>query len=504
MLSNFPFCTASLISNWLLAGLLIGSLGFTPHTFAQNANAAAGKTQTEKASPAEQKNVTDPQQLLEQIAALEIQLDELKTNLASELTQAQTANAENLAAIQQRQTLAEQFIFNGKIRSDLQAKTQQGANKLQQKAPEESLKLLNPVAERYRHLIAQYALIDSTLEAQKRAELTRTDSKMYYEMRVRSALPAKALKAYGIMELAKQQRDKGQFSEALTLWEQAETLVRESFNEHIAAMAKWREDALKDAEIQREKSRVKVEALLNASMQHIPAGEFLMGSTQESVDETPIHKVHINAFKLSSTEVTFELYDLCVASSNCFYVPPDEGWGKGARPVINISFHDITEQFLPWLNKLTGREYRLPSEAEWEYAARAGSSSEYFWGDNVACGQARFDGGSASACATKQGKNTGTVPVKSFKPNAFGLFDMHGNLWEWVEDCWHANYTGAPADGSAWVEGNCDIRVLRGGAWDYPSNGMRSANRYYFAHKVRKNNYGFRLALTIKASADNK
>ncbi|HEY6528492.1 MAG TPA: formylglycine-generating enzyme family protein, partial [Cellvibrionaceae bacterium] len=478
-------------SNWLLASLLIASLCFTANTIAQNAiGTPASKTQIEKAVSAEQ--------LLEQIAALEIQLDELKTNLGSELKHAQAANAENLAALEQRQTLAEQFIFNGKTRSNLQDKTQQGAVKLKQKASKEALTLLKPVAERYRQLIAQYALIDSTIEAQKRAELTRTDSKMYYEMRVRSALPAKALKAYGIMELAKQQRDKGQFSEALTLWEQAETLVRESFNEHIAAMAKWREDALKDAEIQREKSRVKVEALLNESMQQIPAGEFLMGSTQESVDETPVHKVHINAFKLSSTEVTFELYDLCVASSNCFYVPPDEGWGKGARPVTNISFHDITNQFLPWLNKLTGREYRLPSEAEWEYTARAGTSSEYFWGQNVACGQARFDGGSSSACATKEGKNAGTVPVKSFKPNAFGLFDMHGNVWEWVEDCWHANYDGAPTDGSAWVDGNCDIRVLRGGAWDYPSNGMRSANRYYFAHKIRKNNYGFRLALTIK------
>lgn len=274
--------------------------------------------------------------------------------------------------------------------------------------------------------------------------------------------------------------------------------MRESFNEHIAAMAKWRQDALKDAAVQEEKTRQQVEAWLKTAMVAIPGGGGLMGGSPESSDETPAHQVQVPAFSLSKTEVTFALYDLCVASSSCYYVPPDEGWGRGNRPVINLSYQDISQQFLPWLNKLTGRSYRLPSEAEWEYAARAGTSSEYGWGQNASCDLARFDGGAASPCWAKEGKNRGSLPVQSFKANGFGLFDMHGNVWEWVEDCWHPNYQGAPADGSPWLADNCAIRVLRGGAWDYPASAMRAANRYYFSQTTRRSNYGFRLAISAK------
>ena len=141
-----------------------------------------------------------------------------------------------------------------------------------------------------------------------------------------------------------------------------------------------------------------------------------MGSEQDSSDETPVHKVHVAAFSLSKTEVTFELYDLCVASSSCYYVPPDEGWGRALRPVINLSYQDISQQFLPWLNGLTGRTYRLPTEAEWEYAARAGSSSEYAWGPMPAVSRPAltaappallgWEGKTAAACRCKASKLT--------------------------------------------------------------------------------------------------
>lgn len=448
---------------WLLAVL------------AAQASASSDKTAGAAPSPSAQTAA-----LTAELESARQTLSRLQNDLAEAVKQAEVNKADNLADLQQRQQLAERFIFHAPARGALDAST----------GPSSQLLAA------YRALIDQYALIERSIEAQKRAELTRTDSKMYYEMRVRSALPPKALKAYGLMELARQVRDQGQFAKALSLWEQAETLVKESFNEHIAAMAKWREDALKEAAKEREKSRVKVEAWLKNTMQSIPAGEFLMGSEQDSSDETPVHKVHVAAFSLSKTEVTFELYDLCVASSSCYYVPPDEGWGRGLRPVINLSYQDISQQFLPWLNGLTGRTYRLPTEAEWEYAARAGTSTEYAWGPNASCEQARFDGGAASPCWAKEGKNRGSLPVQSFKANGFGLFDMHGNVWEWVEDCWHANYQGAPDNGRAWQDGNCEIRVLRGGAWDYPATGMRAANRYYFSHKSRKNDYGFRLALS--------
>lgn len=469
-----PAQACSPLRHRLLALVLLGASLLTPQVAAAAntpATAAAAKPAQAAATQAD-------------IDSARQELDALQNTLAQALKQAQETQAENLAELQQRQQLAERFIFRSPRRAELD----------RQGPPSQNAQVLAG----YRALIDQYGLIERSIEAEKRADLTRTDSKMYYEMRVRSALPPKALKAYGLMELARQERDQGHFSQALKRWALAETLVRESFNEHIAAMAKWREDALKQAEAEREKSRVAAEAWLRNAMLAIPGGEFLMGSDGDSGDETPVHPVKVPAFSLSKTEVTFELYDLCVASSSCYYVPPDEGWGRGKRPVVQVSYQDITQQFLPWLNKLTGRNYRLPSEAEWEYAARAGTAAEFWWGQNASCDQARFDGGAASPCWAKEGKNKGSLPVQSFKPNGFGLFDVHGNVWEWVEDCWQPNYQGAPSDGSAWLDGNCAIRVLRGGAWDYPASGMRAANRYYFAHKARKANFGFRLALSAR------
>ncbi|HRH77007.1 MAG TPA: SUMF1/EgtB/PvdO family nonheme iron enzyme, partial [Cellvibrionaceae bacterium] len=264
---------------------------------AAQASASSDKTAGAAPSPSAQTAA-----LTADLEAARQTLSRLQNDLAEAVKQAEVNKADNLADLQQRQQLAERFIFHASTRGALDAST----------GPSSQLLAA------YRALIDQYALIERSIEAQKRAELTRTDSKMYYEMRVRSALPPKALKAYGLMELARQVRDQGQFAKGLTLWEQAETLVKESFNEHIAAMAKWREDALKEAAKEREKSRVKVEAWLKSTMQSIPAGEFLMGSEQDSSDETPVHKVHVAAFSLSKTEVTFELYDLCVASSSCY------------------------------------------------------------------------------------------------------------------------------------------------------------------------------------------
>lgn len=472
----------------LFTTVLLVSLIIPAQVFAEQAAAPEGsKVAAIAAKP--------PQDLAAEITRLQQQLEAQRSQLNTALAQAQASQADNAVELLEQQRLAEQFIFIPQTR--FQAQFTQTQSALEPKSAS-TAKLLTELASQYQKLLQQYPLIEQSVAAHKRAQTTHTDSKMYYEMRVRSALPPKTLKAYGLMEMAKQQSDQGQFAAALKLWEQAEIMVRESFNEHIAAMAKWREDTLKQAEIEKQKAKVKAEAILTASMVTIAGGEFLMGSASDSADEMPVHKVAVKSFQLSNTETTYELYDLCIASSSCFYVPPDGGWGKANRPVINVSYRDITEQFLPWLNNLTGRAYRLPSEAEWEYAARAGSSSEYFWGDSARCELARFDGGPASVCSKQQGINRGTAPVKQFKANAWGLFDMHGNTWEWVEDCWHPSYEGAPSDGSAWLEGNCAIRVLRGGAWDYPATGMRAANRYYFAYKTRRDNYGFRLALSIK------
>ena len=143
---------------------------------------------------------------------------------------------------------------------------------------------------------------------------------------------------------------------------------------------------------------------------------------------------------------------------NGYYRADDESWGRGSRPAINVNRHDA-RSYCSWLTRRTGKEYRLLSEAEWEYAARAGTRTRYSWGDDIGRNRANCDG-----LRQPLGTMRKTAPVGSFFANSFGLFDMHGNVWEWVEDCWHDSYVGAPLDESAWTTGgNCDLRVLRGG-----------------------------------------
>ena len=230
---------------------------------------------------------------------------------------------------------------------------------------------------------------------------------------------------------------------------------------------------------------------LQDNMVKIPAGEFRMGDIQGdgSIFEYPVHRVSVSEFWLSKTEVTFEQWDICVTVGGCRHRPSDRR--RGSRPVIRVSWEDITEQFIPWLNKTTGKQYRLPSEAEWEYAARAGSDTKYSWGNNIGNNKANCKG-----CGSLW-DNIMPAPVGSFTSNAFGLYDMHGNVSEWTQDCWNSVYKSAPSDGSAWLSGKCYWRVSRGGSWDIIPRGLRSAYRNNNSTGNRYNNIGFRLARTL-------
>ena len=229
----------------------------------------------------------------------------------------------------------------------------------------------------------------------------------------------------------------------------------------------------------------------------------MMGSPAEEKhrddDEGPRHKVTINdPFAVGVYEVTFNEWDYCVRQGGCRgYRPNDKGWGRRDRPVINVSWHDA-KAYVQWLSQKTGKPYRLLTEAEWEYAARAGTTTPFHFGNTISTDQANYDGNYAYGSGTKGRYRKQTIPVGSFSANDFGLYDMHGNVWEWVEDCWHDSYRGAPTDGSAWIaRGDCSKRVDRGGSWNGSPVLLRSAYRDWNDSGVRYNNIGFRVALTL-------
>ncbi len=205
-------------------------------------------------------------------------------------------------------------------------------------------------------------------------------------------------------------------------------------------------------------------------------------------NEQPVRSVTVPAFRLGKHEVTFAQWDACVADGGCNgYIPGDEDWGRGNRPVMNVSWDDA-QSFIDWLNAKTGGNYRLPTEAEWEYASRAGTTTEYSWGNNIGSNRAE-----CWECDSQRGGEQ-TAPVGSFPANPWGVHDIHGNVWEWVQDCYYDSYEGAPTDGSARTNGDCSLRVLRGGSLNDLAWSLRSANRVKDDRTTRLFNVGFRLA----------
>ena len=226
----------------------------------------------------------------------------------------------------------------------------------------------------------------------------------------------------------------------------------------------------------------------------LPTGSFRMGDLNGDgyIYEKPVRRVTISrSIAMGKYEVTFAEYDR-FARATGRALPSDYGWSRGNRPVVNVN-QEEAKAYAVWLSEQTGKRYRLPSEAEWEYAARAGTTTKYSWGDEIGGNRANCDG-----CGSEW-DNEKTAPVGSFAANAFGLHDLHGNVWEWVEDCWHDNYKGAPTDGRAWTMG-CSVdsdgdssAVLRGGSWINSPRFLRSAFRIRYRPSVRYNAFGFRL-----------
>lgn len=219
----------------------------------------------------------------------------------------------------------------------------------------------------------------------------------------------------------------------------------------------------------------------------IPAGSFQMGDTVDSYAQ-PVHKVSIKPFLIGLYEVTFAEYaQFCAATRR--ELPDDNGWGMGNRPVINVSWQDAVA-FTEWLSAQSGRKFRLPSEAEWEYAARGGTTTPFPWGTKLGKNRANCNG-----CGSAW-DNKSTAPVGSFKPNGYGLYDVIGNVYEWCLDQLHDNYQGAPGDGSPWLQDSKSTdRIYRGAAFNQPPVEMTVSKRCWDNPESRHSANGFRVLL---------
>jgi formylglycine-generating enzyme required for sulfatase activity len=228
----------------------------------------------------------------------------------------------------------------------------------------------------------------------------------------------------------------------------------------------------------------------------VPAGWFTMGRPVQQWQHTVTFS---KPFAVAKFELTFADWDACVAAGGCNgYKPNDERWGRGQQPVINVNWDDA-QAYVAWLSAVTGKAYRLFSEAEYEYATRAGTATTYPWGPEIKLNGAAM--ANCDGCGSKWGDKQ-TAPVGSFPPNKFGLYDMEGNVGGWTEDCVHDDYNGAPTDGSTWLEGNdgdCGNRILRGGNWANPPDYLLPAKRYWDATESRNVSVGFRVGRTLLA-----
>ena len=223
----------------------------------------------------------------------------------------------------------------------------------------------------------------------------------------------------------------------------------------------------------------------------LPAGSFTMGSNSGDISERPPHHVTIGApFAIGKYDVTVEQWNACVAANACPKLSAENGPGANL-PARDLSWDDV-QQYVKWLGKVTGKPYRLPTEAEWEYAARGGTATQYWWGEQMRKGNSNCKG-CGDPWHAEGPENVGT-----FAANPWGLYDMGGGVWQWVSDCWHGSYKDAPADGRAWDASGCDMRVIRGGSWRESADYMLVSTRFKYSESVRQSQNGFRVAKDLK------
>jgi formylglycine-generating enzyme required for sulfatase activity len=233
----------------------------------------------------------------------------------------------------------------------------------------------------------------------------------------------------------------------------------------------------------------------------VPSGGFIMGSPKyeelRAANEDQIKVVIARPFAVGKYPVTFQEWEACLADGGCGgHVPDDRTWGRGRRPAINVSWNDV-KAYIVWLSKKTGKAYRLLSEAEREYVTRAATTTPFWWGPASLENKANYDSTFVYGKGTSGEYRAKTLPVDSFEPNPFGLHQVHGNVWDWTEDCWNGTNAGNPGNGSARRNGDCSLRVVRGGSWiDLPQH-IRAASRDVGLSITRSGNIGFRVARAL-------
>jgi formylglycine-generating enzyme required for sulfatase activity/class 3 adenylate cyclase len=241
--------------------------------------------------------------------------------------------------------------------------------------------------------------------------------------------------------------------------------------------------AEKQAALQGAPAKQATGAVREPIMNMLPGGTFSMGSNEDA-SEKPVHRVTVKPFAIGRYPVAVGEWNQCAAAKACAFTAT----GRDDAPITNVSWSDA-KQFVTWLAGATKKPYRLPTEAEWEYAARGGTQTKYWWGDDIQAGMAN--------CKNCTDVTSAEQPIRvgNFKANPFGLYDMGGGVDQWVEDCWHKNYQGAPSDGSAWIEGDCGSHVIRSGSWKNDARYVRPSNRDAYEN-ARYPTHGLRVALS--------
>lgn len=499
-------------------------------------------TQTPIVSPLQE----EIDQLLADITTLQTTLDSHQTELAGHIAKSNAAN------LKRWQILTNDYLIAGSQLNQAQQDLQTAKEHLSDGYLEQAHVTLRGVKVNYEYLVDEFEAAGKVYPAEKQASLANRkwfQHKQYYSLKdTEYVASAKASEQSAqAMELS------ADFSLAESYWllaEQLWTLSYDSTQDRASQIDNWlvrqkekqqkaeearQAELARQAAIQREQELAAAEAkrladlaeaqrlaqieaekrkqeeiknqrlvtLAVGRMIDIPAGSFRMGCEGEEClpEELPARDVRIQSFRMGEAEVTFEQWDACVELGGCTYKPKDDGWGRGTRPVIRVSFEDIVNEFLPTLNKYSGRTFRLPTEAEWEYAARAGATTQFAWGDELEDDQANC----AKCSSTDDFKRT--TEIKQFIPNGFGLYDIHGNVWEWTQDCWKPSYEGASSSGQAylgaqdkdelWIYNECQKRVLRGGSWDFSRSFQTLGRRNWNPVDTRSNSYGFRLVEDI-------